>query len=524
MPAELTIGSTLVDNARRFASLPAYVEDDRIRTHGELLVRATEIAASLSSLGVRQQDRIAVLSRNTIEFGEVLAAAHVSGFVAATVNFRLSASEIVALLRDCAPRALFFEQEYLPLVQSIKASIPDIDILVCFGEGDTSVIGYGDFRSRATGAKLPHSATADDVASLIYTSGTTGTPKGCILGQRELRRVGLTMNNEMRAGSSDRVLMVMPMFHIGGMAIAMGVHARGGTVVLRSQFDPDESLHTIEHERISILHVAPMMLRALVDAVPANSTALAGVRTVVYSAAPMTPTTLSRALAHMPNAGFLNLYGQTEVIVSGLPRELHQSSSPREIERLRTVGFPFQDTEVRIVDADGRDAETGAPGEITVRSPMSFRGYWNNSIATAQTVRRGWCSTGDIGSIDGEGLLRLIDRKKDIIISGGENISSIEVEDAVLTHPSVSECAVVAQDDEKWGEIVCAVVVLGDTFETVDRDTIRNHVGSRIARYKAPRSLVIVNELPKLPTGKIDKKRLRTQLGSEPARGKARLE
>jgi acyl-CoA synthetase (AMP-forming)/AMP-acid ligase II len=512
MPSDLTLGDIVIDNALRFPDVPAYVSGDEVRTHAGLRERATTLAAALAGLGLRRQDRIAVLGRNSVAFGEVLAAGQLSGLIVATVNFRLAAPEIAAILADAAPRVLFADAEYLPMVAGLRTGLPGLAAVVCL-DGPTvdGAIGYQEVLAAGSGRDLPFAARPDDIACLIFTSGTTGRPKGCILGQREMRRGGFVMNVEMRTGSADRVLLVMPMFHIGAMAIGQGLHARGGTAVLHRAFDPAAALAAVPADGITVLHLAPTMLQALLQEAPAHPGALSGVRTVVYSAAPITGSTLRSALTAMPGAGFLNLYGQTEVMTSGLPRELHRGDSERDRARLGSVGHPFPDTEVRILDEDGRDLPRGEPGEIVVRSPAMFRGYWNDSAATAATLRDGWCATGDIGVMDDEGLLFLVDRKKDVIISGGENVYSLEVEDAVSSHPAVAECAVVGVPDPRWGEAVCAVVVPAGP-EAPTTEEIRDHVAARIARYKAPREVVVVDELPKLPTGKIDKKLLRSRL------------
>jgi acyl-CoA synthetase (AMP-forming)/AMP-acid ligase II len=321
------------------------------------------------------------------------------------------------------------------------------------------------------------------------------------------------MNNEIRCGSADRGLINMPMFHVGALAIVGGLHARGGTVVLQQQFDAADAVRLIADERITVLHLAPVMLRALLDQVVTGSV-VESVRTVVYSAAPMTATTLQRALSVIPRAGFLNLYGQTEVIVSGLPRELHVLDDPDAAERLSSVGFPFPGTRVRVVDEDGRVVPAGQAGEIVVRSGSMFRGYWQDPAATHATLRDGWCRTGDIGRLDGRGLLYLVDRKKDVIISGGENVYSPEVEDAISALDEVAACAIVGVPDDKWGEAVCAVVVpcsgASPTLETVQEG-----VRQRLARYKVPRRLVLVAQLPVLASGKVDKKRLRADLKAD---------
>jgi acyl-CoA synthetase (AMP-forming)/AMP-acid ligase II len=252
------------------------------------------------------------------------------------------------------------------------------------------------------------------------------------------------------------------------------------------------------------------MLRTLLDEVD-ESRGLEEVRAVVYSAAPMTVSTLERALSMLPHAGFLNLYGQTEAIVSGMPRELHAIDGPDAADRLRSVGFPFPGVRVRIVGDDGRDVALGEAGEIVIRSDSVFRGYWDDQPATLATLRDGWCHTGDIGRFDTRGLLYLVDRKKDVIITGGENVYSPEVEDTLSGLAEVAACAVVGVPDERWGEAVCAVVV-PRAGATITLEAVQDLARQRLAGYKVPRRLVTVDELPVLASGKIDKKRLRADI------------
>jgi acyl-CoA synthetase (AMP-forming)/AMP-acid ligase II len=317
----------------------------------------------------------------------------------------------------------------------------------------------------------------------------------------------------MHCGSADRGLINMPMFHVGALAIIGGLHARGGSVVLQQQFDAAEAVALIAAERITVLHLAPVMLKALLDEVKDGSS-MKSVRTVVYSAAPMTTAILKQAISVLPAAGFLNLYGQTEVIVSGLPRELHALDGPHAEERLRSVGFPFPGTRVRVVDEDGHPVPAGEAGEVVVQSDSMFRGYWHDRAATEATLRDGWCHTGDVGRMDERGLLYLVDRKKDVIISGGENVYSPEVEDVISTVDGVAACAVVGVPDDRWGEAVCAVVV-PSAGGSPSLEALQEGVRKRLARYKVPRRLVLVTELPVLASGKVDKKRLRADLRAD---------
>ncbi|AFC54399.1 MULTISPECIES: class I adenylate-forming enzyme family protein [Mycobacterium] len=509
---DMTLGDIVTDNAVRFPDVVAYRHDHRTVTHAQLRDRAVRLVSAMAAAGVGRQDRIAVLSRNSIEFGELNAAAQLSGIIMATINFRLSPSEVADALRRVDPSIVFCAEEFMPAIADAVTAMPSgPNLVVIGGEDRPGIIGYERFVEQVGRSEEPEfAARPDDIAYLLFTSGTTGASKCCILGQREMRRVMFTMNNEIRCGSADRGLINMPMFHFGALAIVGGLHARGGTVVLQQQFDAADAARLIADERITVLHLAPVMLRALLDEVN-DRLAMESVRTVVYSAAPMTAAVLRRALVMLPDAGFLNLYGQTEVIVSGLPRELHILDGPDVAERLSSVGFPFPDTRVRLVDEDGGAVPVGQAGEIVVRSDSMFRGYWQDAAATQATLQDGWCRTGDMGRLDGRGLLYLMDRKKDVIISGGENIYSPEVEDAVCAVEGVAACAVVGVPDDRWGEAVCAVVV-PRSGASPTLATLQEGVRQLLARYKVPRRLVLVAELPVLASGKVDKKRLRADL------------
>lgn len=366
--------------------------------------------------------------------------------------------------------------------------------------------GLPELSDRVDTVDYAPAALVDDIAYLLFTSGTTGAAKCCMLGHAEMYRVAVTMNGEMRTGCNDSALICMPMFHVGALAIILGIHARGGTVVLQKQFDPGAAVQLIASRAISVLHLAPVMVKALLDEV-ADPQALRSVRTVVYSAAPMTADVLGLAMSTMPRAGFLNLYGQTEAIVSGLPREMHDDRSA-SAGLLASVGVPFPGVRVRVTDEAGVDVPDGQAGELLVRSDMMFRGYWNDPEATNLSFHGQWYRTGDIGRLDDRGIVYLVDRKKDVIITGGENVYCPEVEDVVASLDGVAACSVVGVPDARWGEAVCAVVV-PRTGAIVTLAMVAEAVRARLAGFKVPRRLIIADELPVLPSGKVDKKRLR---------------
>ncbi|MGC2797142.1 MAG: AMP-binding protein, partial [Mycobacterium sp.] len=400
---DLTLGDILTDNAVRFPDVVAYRHGHRTVTHAQLRDRAVRLVSAMAAAGVKRQDRIAVLSRNSIEFGELNAATQLSGIIMATINFRLSHAEMADALRQVAPLIVFCAYEFVPVVADLATGMPSEPKLVAIGgQPMPGTTGYEQFVEAGQSGEPEFVARPGDIAYLLFTSGTTGASKCCILGQREMRRVAFTMNTEMRCGSADRGLINMPMFHFGALGIVGGLHARGGTVVLQQQFDAPDAVRLIIGERITVLHLAPVMLRALLDEVGDRSS-VESVRTVVYSAAPMTAAILRRALTALPDAGFLNLYGQTEVIVSGLPREFHVLDEPDAAERLSSVGFPFPGTRVRVVDEAGDVVTAEQAGEIVVRSDSMFRGYWQDAAATQATLRDGWCRTGDMGRLDGRG-------------------------------------------------------------------------------------------------------------------------
>lgn len=504
------MGDIVTDNAERYPDVVAYQLGPRTISHCELRRRSLHLGAAMANVGVRRQDRVAVLGRNSIEFGELMAAAQLSGITLATVSFRLSKSEVLDALKQVMPSIVFCDGEFASLVNECVSHMSGVRQLVAIGAQPTpGMVDYEDFVAQGVASDLPFLAQPDDIACLLFTSGTTGSSKCCMLGQKELNRIAFTVNAEMRSGCDDRGLVNMPMFHFGAISIIAGLHARGGSVVLQRQFDAREAIGLAKTERITVLHLAPVMLQTLLDE-PGIEAGLEDVHTVVYSAAPMPPTTLRHAMEAIPNAGFLNLYGQTECIVSGLPRELHSLDTPAGVRRLGSVGFPFPDVLVRLLGEDGSEVAHGEPGEIVVRADSMFRGYWNDQPATIATLRDGWCHTGDIGLFDDRGLLYLVDRKKDVIITGGENVYSPEVEDALQGLDEVVVCAVVGTRDPRWGEAVTAVVVLRPDVElTLVR--VQEFVRQRLAAYKVPRRLVIVDELPVLPSGKIDKKRIRAK-------------
>jgi len=507
----LTLGDTLESNARKYPAVPAYIVGERRLTHGELLQRGYRLASALERVGVRKQDRVSMLAMNCLEYGEVIAACQLSGIIIATVNFRLTPPEMAAIIKDSAPRVLVFEAQYLATIDALRPQLTDVEHYVCIGAGTDWAQDYESFVAGGDEAGPSYRASEADIACLIYTSGTTGKPKGCIWGQREYRQVAQLVATEQLNGPGDKALLVMPMFHFGAQAIQLGMHFRGGTVYLHSVFDPAALLAAVVSEKLTLLHLAPTMVQAVIEQPNIGELDLSSLKTIVYSASAMPSPVLKKGLELFGEHVFLQLYGQSESVLTTLRPEQHRPhGSALDIQRLGSAGQAFPNTLIKIVDDDGRELPRGEAGEIVVKSTAIVRGYWNNDPATLATFRDGWCHTGDMGRFDDEDFLYLVDRKKDMIISGGENIYSREVEEAVLAHADVAECAVIGVPDHKWGEAVCAIVVLrgGRRLESA---ALIEFVKTRIASYKKPQQVIFVDALPKLPTGKINKVQLRAQ-------------
>jgi acyl-CoA synthetase (AMP-forming)/AMP-acid ligase II len=504
----LTLADTLETNASLYPDHVAFVCGDRRLTHRQYLERSRRLASAWYKLGVRRQDRISILAQNSMEYLEVYGAGEVSGFITATVNWRLAGPEMEFIINDAAPKVLVFDEAYAPIIDSFRKRLKGVERFVCIGTAPAWADEYEDVLSSGDVGGPPCRASEEDIAYLIYTSGTTGRPKGCILGQREMRHFALTMSPSQHSTPADRCLLMMPFFHIGAKVIQLGQHYVGGTVFIQRGFDAEAVLKCIATERITITHMAPVMVQMLFDSPNIGAYDVTSLHTLIYSAAPMPTPVLKRGLKLWGDV-FMQMYGQTEGIVTGLWHHQHRpDGSEQDRERLGSVGQPYNGVQLRLIDDSGGEVPQGVPGEVTYRSTAMFRGYWNNSAATIETLRGGWCHSGDIGKLDKEGFLYLVDRKKDMIISGGENIYSREVEEAVVQHPAVSECAVIGMPDDKWGEGVCAIVVLKQGMSASEDDLI-THSQALIASYKKPRKIVFVNDIPKLPSGKVNKIELR---------------
>jgi len=404
--------------------------------------------------------------------------------------------------------------QYAETIDSLRGGL-GIQRYVCLGNAPDWAEPYEALADSGSLDGPPIRARVDDVAVLMYTSGTTGRPKGVMRTHRGEARQAETMSNVFAKRGDTRQLIMMPLFHVGARCLYYSSFWLAGTIHVQRRFDPTLILETIQKDRITHLHLVPTMVAGILDVPEIESYDLSSVELLLYAAAPMPVSLLKRGIATFGNV-LGNGYGSTECNFTFLaPHQHHPNGTPEQIARLASVGQAFPDVDIRILDDGGRDCPTGMPGEVTCRSDSCMSGYWSNGPATVEALRDGWYHTGDIGYLDSQGYLFLVDRKKDMIITGGENVYCREVENAIEQHPDVHEVAVIGVPDEKWGESVRAIVVLRPAASLTEAELI-TFTREQLAHYKAPKSVIFVNELPRLQTGKISKVQLREQSKHRP--------
>jgi acyl-CoA synthetase (AMP-forming)/AMP-acid ligase II len=503
-----TIGDLIEHNARYFGSREAFLYEGRRLSHGQFAERSRRLVSSFYAAGLRRGDRIAILAMNCQETWDIFGAAELGGFVAVPINFRLAAAEVLYMLQDTAPKAIVFEPDLLALAIDYRTASSDI-AWIEIGERQQAdwASPFEAFVAAGDPGEPPIRSGPEDPVYIFYTSGTTGRPKGAILKQRNV--VAATRMNalESELPKGGTWLVHSPQFHIGANGPRLGQQYQAGRTILHRSFQPEAALREIQTERVTGTMTVGTMLQAVLDV--AGDYDLSSMQAWMVAGAPASPELMRRAIARLGKI-FVIQYGMTEGRVSGLYRfEVDPDAGPKAAQRLRSVGRSSPEIKLRICDEAGEDCPPGVPGEVVFQSDGMFAGYWNNSVATTETLRDGWVHSGDVGYLDEENFLFLVDRKKDMIISGGENIYSREVEDALSAHPDVIEAAVIGIPDEKWGEAVKAFVILAPEA-VMSEDQAIEHCRTLIARYKCPKFVEFVSGLPRVPNGKIDKKALRS--------------
>lgn len=496
--------------ARHFPDRTATVFGSRRRTWREVQDRVGRLAAGLVALGIERGDRVGVIALNSDSYMEIYYAVAWAGGVIVPGNTRWAIPEHVYALEDSGVRFLFADANFVDLVTRISEQVSVRETLFI---GDAQVpqgmLGVEDLiRDHAP---APDACGHDrDLAAIFYTGGTTGRSKGVMLSHYSLISNALCAHATYPLAQAMVYLHSPPMFHLGDAAMVFTVTMLSGTHVIVPSFTPENVISAIAAERVTDAVLMPTMLGMLREYVLVNGGDLSSVRSLTYGASAISETLLMQALELFPNADFKQSYGQTE-LSPGATMLLPEHHRPQANGKsyLRSAGRAMVGIDIRIVDEAGTAVPTGTVGEVTVRSPGAMIGYWGMPEQTAKTLVDGWVHTGDAGYLDEEGFLYLVDRVKDMIVSGGENVYSAEVENALAALSAVLECAVIGVPDDKWGERVHAIIRLRHGQE-ITADAVIAHCKTQIATYKCPRSVEFREAaLPMSAQGKILKTELR---------------
>jgi long-chain acyl-CoA synthetase len=483
----------------------------REQTWRTLQDRVARLAAGLHGLGVVEGDRVAVLALNSDRYFEFYFGSSWAGAVFVPINNRLAPAEFVHWLNDSGSRVLFVDAAYVAAVAEIRGQLESVRHYVYMGEGELPD-GYLRFEDLVH-QHAPVAASArsgDDLAGLFYTGGTTGKSKGVMLSHRNLTYNVLQAHPFMPVDADDVFLHAAPMFHLADGFFFMLGTTLGCTHVIVPGFEPSLVLKTLQDEKIKTALLVPTMINMVVNHPELSRYDVSSLRRLLYGASPMPEAVIRKALEVIPGVDFYQAYGQTEAspVVTVMGPEYHTTSGPKA-GKLKGAGHVVAGIDLAILDDDGRELPTGEVGEVCIRGDNVMLGYWNLPEITAETLRGGWLHTGDGGRLDEEGMLFIVDRVKDMIVSGGENVYSAETEQAVYAHPGVAECAVIGIPHEPWGEQVHAIVRLKEGYALTAQDLI-DHCKALIAGYKCPKSVEFRDDpLPLSGAGKILKKDLR---------------
>jgi acyl-CoA synthetase (AMP-forming)/AMP-acid ligase II len=501
------LGSWPVRRRRLSPAHVAFAHGDTRRTYAELDDRTRRLASALRDLGVERGDRIAYLGPNDPTLLETLFATTALGGVFVPLNWRLTAPELTYIAADCGATVLVHAAAMADAAEAVA------------GDGSTALrllVELGPtFEVMATGAgaggAVPEPINApvalDDAAVVIYTSGTTGRPKGATLSHGNITWNCVNVLIDTDLGSDEVALVCAPLFHVAALnMVSLPILMKGGTVVLTGGFDPDVALELIGLHRVTVMFGVPAMFNAMAQAPAFASADLSSLRRLLCGGAPVPLSTIRTYLDR--GIPFLQGYGMTETSPGAL-----FLGAERAADKAGSAGVASFFTDVRVVRPDGSDVAPGEKGEVVVAGPNVMRGYWNRPDATAEVMDGEWFRSGDVALVDDDGYVTIVDRMKDVIISGGENIYPAEVEDVIYSHPDVAECAVIGVADARWGEVGRAIVVRR-AGSALDERALLEHLDGRLARFKLPRSVVFTDRLPRSGAGKVLKAELRDVFGA----------
>lgn len=502
----MNIGSLLSQNARKFPDILAIECEGRCYTYRQFNEQVNRLAHGLLQQGFQKGDKIALMMKNSDHFVFSFFATAKIGAVAVPVNFRLTSIEVQYILQQSEAKLVICDLEFEETIASAREET-EVRTVITIGEPKT--IGYLSYENvlMENGSEPEIEVSVSDDLEILYTSGTTGRPKGALFDHDRIFKVGIACTINMGLRPHERILHVAPLFHSAQLNLFLisGV-ALGATHIIHRDFHPVKTLQAIQEHKITHFFGVPAMFNFILQVPNASDYDLSSIRRCGYGAAPMAPELVKRSIQLFKTDQFYNLCGLTEGGPGGilLDPEGHK-------QHLGKGGKPIFFTEARVVDDKGSDVKPGVVGEFIIKSPMVMKEYYKKPEETKSTIKDGWLYTGDLATIDEEGYITLVDRKKDMIITGGENVYSVEVEGVLFEHPAVLDAAIIGLPDETWGEAVCAVIVPKEGVE-LDEDEIRSFCRQKLAGYKVPRRFFIEQQLPRNASGKILKYQLRQKL------------
>lgn len=506
----LTLNSLFREALQKHSNKIALHCEGRVFTYSELFKSANRVAHSLIRHGVKPNTPVALLMSNCPEYVISDMGLIQAGGTKIPLNDMLGEKEISYILKDSGAEIAFVGQQFLTIVENIRADLPKLKTVVAICPTEQcppGFVSWEQFQSEESSEVVDVEVNPQDLALIIYTGGTTGLPKGVVHTQENIVINFFSHVIELGLLDDEKILLTSPLPHSAGFILSAGL-LKGAEHFVEQKFDPQTILESISLNQITLTFMVPTMIYRVMDQIQGRQYDFQSLRTIVYGAAPITMERLKQGL-EIFGPVFLQLFGQSEApnFITRLKKTDHSLDSS-QIKRLRSCGQPTLMAQVKVVDVDGNELPRGQVGEITAKTPYNMIGYHQLPEKTAETIKDGWLFTGDIGKMDEDGYVYLLDRSKDMIISGGMNVYTTEVENVIQQHPGVSQVSVIGVPHTDWGETVFAIIVPHKANQP-DKNEIFELCSRDLSKYKSPKEIVFVDSLPLTPYGKIDKKVLR---------------
>jgi len=500
----MVLGEVATRWAHKAPDQIAFVVGEEQYTYAQFNTRVNLLANALLNLGIQRGDKVSLLMMNCVEIMEGYFATAKIGAVAVPNNFRLAAGELAYQINQSDSKVLVYQDTFDEIVEAIRSEVTDVQHYIRISENTTEKsYNYEDLLSASTSGEPGVYVDDDDPVYIMYTSGTTGQAKGIVITHKNVLMERINSTFELGIGSSDRGLVVPPLFHTGAAAFAMQLFYVGGTVVILERFEFDKILPLIEKHRITGLLLMPVMWGIVLGLPDIDQYDKSSLKYAVSGASSMPIEMKEQIMAKFPESGCYETYGLTETTV--VVTMLKHVDARRKIG---SIGKTVINVDARVIDDNGNDVSPGKAGELILRGPTMMKEVYKNPEATAEAFQDGWLYTGDVVRMDEEGYFYIVDRKKDMIITGGENVYPAEVEVALCKHPKIQEAAVIGLPDATWGENVMALVIL-TPGETMTAEEVIAYCKENIASYKKPKRVEFLSELPRNASGKVLKQNLR---------------